>query len=163
MDPSITVNIAISATITRYRKTHNLSMDAVVERLNHASPELNLNNNVFKNKACPTNTANEFKTSELSALIQLTDDDTIERAFKNLRSQTSNDANVEDVVGMLINLGIDQGNALAVVKQAISDGKVTYRELKSTTDAISASIAAYRDLERALVAMANNNSFRSVA
>nr|BAR33270.1 hypothetical protein [uncultured Mediterranean phage uvMED] len=156
MNPTHLINIAIATTIKRYRENEKIPMDEMARRLN-------ITPYVFRNKACVTNAEHEFRSSELTALMLLTGDSTIHRAQGNLLQKGKSDVSSSDVVEMLIELGIDQGHALEVVKRAIADGTVTGAELRETTLALSKAIETYQEIERSLVAMASKNNLRSVA
>jgi transcriptional regulator with XRE-family HTH domain len=156
MESSSLIDIAIATTIKRYREKQNISMDEMARRLN-------ITPYVFRNKACVTNTAHQFKSDELTALILLTGDRTITRAYDDLLERGNNDVSADDIVHMLIDLGIDQGHALEVVKRAIADGIVTSTELRETTMALSKAIENYQVLEKALVALASKKRLKSVA
>lgn len=156
MDVYYLVNTAIATTIAAYRKKENISMDTLADRLG-------ITPYVFKNKACPTNEQHQFKTSQLVALVRLTGDTTISRALGAVAERTDDNASAQEIVHMLLDLGIDQGNALEVIKNAIADGKITQTEMKDTIAAIAQSIENYRMIEKAIMDMAGKARVKRVA
>jgi len=72
-------------------------------------------------------------------------------------------ASAEAIVDMLLQLGIDQGNALEVIKDAIADGNITQTEMKKTTAAIRQSIENYRMIGKAITNMAEKPRVKCVA
>lgn len=156
MDVYYLVNTAISTTIAAYRKQQNISMDTLADRLG-------ITPYVFRNKACPTNEQHQFKTSQLVNLVRLTGDTTISRALGAVAERNDDNASAKEIVGMLLDLGIDQGHALEVIKDAIADGKINQTEMKNTIAAISQSIENYRKIEKVIIDMAGKPSVKRVA
>lgn len=156
MDVNYLVNTAIATTIAAYREKEKISMHQLADRLG-ITPA------VFSNKACPTNEQHQFKTSELVGLVRLTGDTTISRALDAVAQRNDNNASAEAIVDMLLHLGIDQGHALKVIREAINDGKITRQEMKDSIAVISRSIGNYEMLQKAIVDMAGKPRVKCVA
>lgn len=156
MDVYHLVNTAIATTIKAYRDEKNISMDEMADRLG-------ITPYVFRNKACPTNEQHQFKTSQLVALVKLTGDTTISRALSAVAERNDDNASAREIIDMLLNLGIDQGRALEVIKEAIADGEITRTEMKETIAAISRSVNNYRMLQKAIIEMAARPHLKKVS
>lgn len=147
MDVSNALNIAISTTIKRYREKEGIELDDVAARLG-------ITPYVFRNKACPTNTEHHFRSDQLFSLVKLTGDTTIARVFEKVANGQDSDVSAETIIAILLDIGIDQGKAQEVIKEAIEDGEVTATELRGAMLAISQCIENYKNLDQAIIQMA---------